>query len=118
LTLTGQPPPSRQILSRRAWRGASYADRRHVGRFSQSVFLRGGDARPRASNWPGLILEVTEDQIINDLDLANDVAGALRELKCELAVDDFGAGYSSLVRLKQLPFSELKDRLQLCRQLQ
>lgn len=66
------------------------------------------EARPRASNWPGLILEVTEDQIINDLDLANDVAGALRELKCELAVDDFGAGYSSLVRLKQLPFSELK----------
>jgi len=66
------------------------------------------EARPRASNWPGLILEVTEDQIINDLDLANDVAGALRDLKCELAVDDFGAGYSSLVRLKQLPFSELK----------
>lgn len=66
------------------------------------------EARPRASNWPGLILEVTEDQIINDLDLANDVAGALRELKCELAVDDFDAGYSSLVRLKQLPFSERK----------
>jgi len=42
----------------------------------------------------------------------------VRELKCDLAVDDFGAGYSSLVRLKQLPFSELKDRLQLCRQLQ
>jgi len=40
------------------------------------------EARPLASNWPGLILEVTEDQIINDLDLANDVAGALRELNC------------------------------------
>jgi len=50
----------------------------------------------------------TEDQIINDLDLANDVAEALREPKCDLAVDDFGAGYSSLVRLKQLPLSELK----------
>jgi len=66
------------------------------------------EARPSAANWPGLILEVTEDQIINDLDLAKDVADALRELKCELSVDDFGAGYSSLVRLKQLPFSELK----------
>jgi EAL domain-containing protein (putative c-di-GMP-specific phosphodiesterase class I) len=32
----------------------------------------------------------------------------LREPKCDLAVDDFGAGYSSLVRLKQLPLSELK----------
>ena len=66
------------------------------------------EARPRAANWPGLILEVTEDQIIHDLDLAKDVADALRELKCDLSVDDFGAGYSSLVRLKQLPFSELK----------
>ncbi len=66
------------------------------------------EARPRAANWPGLTLEVTEDQIIDDLDLAKDVADALRELKCDLSVDDFGAGYSSLVRLKQLPFSELK----------
>ena len=27
---------------------------------------------------------------------------------CTLALDDFGAGYSSLARLRQLPFSELK----------
>lgn len=66
------------------------------------------EARPRATNWPGLTLEVTEDQIIDDLDLAKEVADALKELKCDLAVDDFGAGYSSLARLKQLPFSELK----------
>lgn len=66
------------------------------------------EARPRAANWPGLVLEVTEDQIMHDLPLANDVAGALRELKCTLALDDFGAGYSSLARLRQLPFSELK----------
>ena len=54
------------------------------------------EARPRAANWPGLILEVTEDQIIHDLELANDVADALRELQMHLALDDFGAGYSSL----------------------
>jgi len=66
------------------------------------------DARPRAANWPGLIMEVTEDEIINDLNLANDVAAALREHQCNLALDDFGAGYSSLARLRQLPFSELK----------
>lgn len=66
------------------------------------------EARPRSANWPGLTLEVTEDQIINDLALANEVAGALRELNCTLALDDFGAGYSSLARLRQLPFSELK----------
>jgi EAL domain-containing protein (putative c-di-GMP-specific phosphodiesterase class I) len=64
--------------------------------------------RPGASNWPGLIMEVTEDEIIHDLKIANEVADALRSFNCTLAVDDFGAGYSSLARLRQLPFSELK----------
>src|SRR6478736_7651948 len=66
------------------------------------------EARPSSENWPGLTLEVTEDQIIHDLQLAKELADALRELKCDLAVDDFGAGYSSFARLTQLPFSELK----------
>jgi EAL domain-containing protein (putative c-di-GMP-specific phosphodiesterase class I) len=64
--------------------------------------------RPHAANWPGLILEVTEDEIVNDLRLANDMANELRAHGCSLAIDDFGAGYSSLARLRQLPFSELK----------
>jgi EAL domain-containing protein (putative c-di-GMP-specific phosphodiesterase class I) len=66
------------------------------------------EERPRAANWPGLIMEVTEDEIIHDLEIANDVADALRRFNCTLALDDFGAGYSSLARLRQLPFSELK----------
>ena len=64
--------------------------------------------RPPAPNWPGLILEVTEDDMLDDLKLANEVAGELRDLNCTLSLDDFGAGYSSLARLRQLPFSELK----------
>lgn len=64
--------------------------------------------RPRTSTWPGLIMEVTEDEIIHDLKIANEAADALREFNCTLALDDFGAGYSSLARLRQLPFSELK----------
>ncbi len=66
------------------------------------------EARPASPTWPGLILEVTEDEAVNDLKIANDVADQLRELNCTLAIDDFGAGYSSLARLRQLPFSELK----------
>ena len=66
------------------------------------------EQRPRSANWPGLIIEVTEDEIVKDLDIANDVAAQLRVHHCTLAIDDFGAGYSSLARLKQLPFSELK----------
>jgi EAL domain-containing protein (putative c-di-GMP-specific phosphodiesterase class I) len=66
------------------------------------------EERPRSENWPGLIMEVTEDEIIHDLQIANEVAAALRTFNCTLALDDFGAGYSSLARLRQLPFSELK----------
>src|SRR5215210_3378804 len=66
------------------------------------------EERPRDTSWPGLILEVTEDEIVHDLKLANDVADELRAHHCSLAIDDFGAGYSSFARLRQLPFSELK----------
>jgi EAL domain-containing protein (putative c-di-GMP-specific phosphodiesterase class I) len=64
--------------------------------------------RPKSPEWPGLILEVTEDQVVNNLSIAKDVALELREQKCSLAIDDFGAGYSSFARLRELPFSELK----------
>ena len=45
---------------------------------------------------------------MRDLKIAKEVADELRALNCSLALDDFGAGYSSLARLRQLPFSELK----------
>src|SRR5262249_60222114 len=57
---------------------------------------------------PGLVLELPEDHVVHDLQMANEVAAELREQRCSLAIDDFGAGYSSLGRLRQLPFSELK----------
>ncbi len=66
------------------------------------------EERPAAANWPGLILEVTEDEVMHDLKIAQEIADELRALHCSLALDDFGAGYSSLARLRQLPFSELK----------
>jgi EAL domain-containing protein (putative c-di-GMP-specific phosphodiesterase class I) len=66
------------------------------------------EERPSGDNWPGLILEVTEDEVMRDLKIANEIADELRALHCSLALDDFGAGYSSLARLRQLPFSELK----------
>ncbi len=66
------------------------------------------EERPAAANWPGLILEVTEDEAMHDLKIAQEIADEIRALNCSLALDDFGAGYSSLGRLRQLPFSELK----------
>jgi len=66
------------------------------------------EQRPPSEHWPGLILELTEDEIVRDLTLASDAAAELCAAGCSLSLDDFGAGYSSLARLKQLPFSELK----------
>jgi len=64
--------------------------------------------RPRYEKWPGLVVDVTEEQIVTDLALAADITKRLQHLNVVLAIDDFGRGYSSLVRLKELPFAELK----------
>jgi EAL domain-containing protein (putative c-di-GMP-specific phosphodiesterase class I) len=64
--------------------------------------------RAQFDKWPGLIIDVTEEQIVTDLKLAANLAAQLAPLNVKLAIDDFGRGYSSLVRLKELPFAELK----------
>ena len=64
--------------------------------------------RPQFEKWPGLIIDVMEEQIVTDLALANSITKNLQHLDVKLAIDDFGRGYSSLVRLKDLPFAELK----------
>ena len=64
--------------------------------------------RPQYEKWPGLIIDVTEEQIVTDLKLASELTKKLAHLNVKLAIDDFGRGYSSLVRLKELPFAELK----------
>jgi EAL domain-containing protein (putative c-di-GMP-specific phosphodiesterase class I) len=64
--------------------------------------------RPQSDRWPGIILEVTEDQIVRDLKLAQQVAEELRVSGIQIAIDDFGSGYSSFSCLRELPFVELK----------
>jgi EAL domain-containing protein (putative c-di-GMP-specific phosphodiesterase class I) len=64
--------------------------------------------REKFEKWPGVIIDVAEEQIVSNLALANDITKKLQHLDVRLAVDDFGRGYSSLVRLKELPFAELK----------
>jgi EAL domain-containing protein (putative c-di-GMP-specific phosphodiesterase class I) len=64
--------------------------------------------RPSSGNWPGLILEITEDQIVRDIALIRTVAGELKTFGIAIAIDDFGAGCSSLSGLRDLPFAEIK----------
>jgi len=55
-----------------------------------------------------LCIEITERSLMLDLDTAVDTLGAVRALGVEVAVDDFGTGFSSLARLKHLPVDTLK----------
>ena len=55
-----------------------------------------------------LVVEVTEEAIINDLDAASATLSLLRADGVGVALDDFGAGYSSLARLARLPVDTLK----------
>lgn len=64
--------------------------------------------RPATDNWAGLIIDVTEEQILTDLPLAAAMAKKLKHLNVRLAIDHFGRGYASLARIKELPFCELK----------
>ena len=64
--------------------------------------------REQIDHWPGLIIDVTEEQIVTELALAAEMTKKLAHLNVKLAIDDFGRGYSSLARLKELPFAELK----------
>jgi EAL domain-containing protein (putative c-di-GMP-specific phosphodiesterase class I) len=64
--------------------------------------------RPSSNRWPGIILEITEDQIVRDIALAQKIATKLRASGIKISIDDFGAGYSSFSSLRDLPFAELK----------
>jgi diguanylate cyclase (GGDEF)-like protein/PAS domain S-box-containing protein len=55
-----------------------------------------------------LHVEITECGIMRDVDQAISVMMKLRELGVRIALDDFGAGYSSLSQLKTLPLDMMK----------
>jgi EAL domain-containing protein (putative c-di-GMP-specific phosphodiesterase class I) len=55
-----------------------------------------------------LTLEVTETAAIQDMAGARAVCRRVRALGCEIAIDDFGAGFGSFQYLKHLPFDYLK----------
>ena len=55
-----------------------------------------------------LTLEVSEDMVMTDLARTVGVLGELRTIGVRIALDDFGAGRSSLSHLKGLPLGELK----------
>ena len=55
-----------------------------------------------------LMVEITEDFLLGNLDRARTVLVGLRELGIRIAIDDFGSGYSALSYLRELPIDEVK----------
>jgi EAL domain-containing protein (putative c-di-GMP-specific phosphodiesterase class I) len=66
------------------------------------------NALPAHPKFPGLIVEVTEDEVIRNMDWFHEVATQLRLYNIWISIDDFGSAYASLSRIKDLPFREVK----------
>jgi EAL domain-containing protein (putative c-di-GMP-specific phosphodiesterase class I) len=55
-----------------------------------------------------LVLEITEQLAVRFASSTDRAIAKLRDLGCQLAIDDFGSGYSSFSYLKRLPVDYLK----------
>ncbi|MGV8889061.1 MAG: EAL domain-containing protein, partial [Pseudomonas sp.] len=56
----------------------------------------------------GLTFELVESGLLQASETSLECLFRLRMMGCNLSIDDFGAGFSSLQRLCQLPFNEIK----------
>jgi len=66
----------------------------------------------------GLTFEVTESGLLEAPTTSLENLVRLRMMGCRLSIDDFGAGFSSLQRLCQLPFNEIKLDAEFVRNLE
>ena len=55
-----------------------------------------------------LIIEITETAALGNLETSQAFSSSLRDLGCGVALDDFGAGYTSYRNLKELSLSHVK----------
>src|SRR6185437_12787021 len=65
-------------------------------------------AIPYDQDFPGLLIEMTEDEIIANPRGIGEVMARLRLYNTTISIDDFGTAHASLSRVKDLPFSEIK----------
>ncbi|MDE2383962.1 MAG: EAL domain-containing protein [Alphaproteobacteria bacterium] len=64
-----------------------------------------------------LTLEITETVALNDMQSTRRFVEKLREAGCSVAIDDFGAGFTSFKHLRELPVNILKFDGSFCRNL-
>ena len=100
----------------RRWMLAGYADTIDLGinislrQFRNRNFVDDLSARIKNHQVPPdrIVLELTEGTVIEDVGDTIEKMDRLRDLGLRFALDDFGAGYSSLGYLKRLPIDQLK----------
>jgi EAL domain-containing protein (putative c-di-GMP-specific phosphodiesterase class I) len=63
--------------------------------------------RPQSDRWPGIVLEVTEVEVAQNLGVVKHMAEDWRSRGITIAVDDVGAD-TSFECMRELPFGELK----------
>lgn len=126
---TGQAARLTEVMAERSleWLGTNFASGSHTVAINVPAQCLSDDRSVQAivSNCSRygvtpdrVVLEVTESGAIDPESGALDVLTRARLLGMKLSIDDFGVGYSSLVQLARMPFSEIKiDRsfvAQLC----
>lgn len=65
-------------------------------------------ALPKHPGFPGLIIEVAEDDVLHNPAQAREISTQLKLYNIRLSIDDFGAAYSAISRLRDLPAVEVK----------
>jgi EAL domain-containing protein (putative c-di-GMP-specific phosphodiesterase class I) len=64
--------------------------------------------RPQNDQWPGLVFDVMETQVLSKTALLKARIPSLHQAGVSVAIDNCGHGYSSFGVFKELPFSEIK----------
>jgi EAL domain-containing protein (putative c-di-GMP-specific phosphodiesterase class I) len=96
-TTGASAPPTLSVnISASVLRDAQFVER-------LSDFCRGSGIEPSR-----LIFELTETSAMEDPVASLDILTRLRMKGFQLSIDDFGTGFSSMLQLVRLPFSEIK----------
>lgn len=98
-----------------AWQRAGYGDIRlsvnlTANQLEQENFVERFSSALRASGLPAgsVKLEITENTLMQDMEVIIPKLKEVRALGVRIAIDDFGTGYSSLSYLQQFPINTLK----------
>ncbi len=64
--------------------------------------------RPEDENWAGILLEVSERQVVNKLEFLKARLPRLQKSGVSIAIDNYGRGSANLHLLTQIPVAEIK----------